>query len=391
MERVHSLLGPSSSNIWLNCTRAPRFAAKFEKKQSDYADEGTLCHDIATDLTNYRLKRLPKKEYLTRLSDHKSHRLYDIEMDRYSDAFANYVLEIYYGYRLKGWADIWIETKVDYSDIAPEGYGHLDVCILSPGRIDVIDLKYGKGVPVSAIVNPQLGLYAIGALNQAEFFDEFKDLTLHIFQPRIDNISVFNTTVEECRRWADGTVRKKAKLAYEGQGDFAAGSWCKFCAALPKCKAAADHHKSLAKHDFQLPYELTNDEVAEILLMGEMLINWFNSVKDYANAEARKGAKFPGFKLVNGKSNRRYKAGNENQIKAILKKAGYDVKAFEKYQLLGIGDMEKMLGPVKFDKLLGKYVEKPTAAPTLVPVDSKRESISGSEGAKTHFKDIQID
>jgi hypothetical protein len=391
MERDHSIFGPSSASIWLNCTPAARFGAKFEKKSSDYADEGTLCHDIAADLLNYRLKRLSKREYLVNLAAHRSHRLYDpFEMERHAEAFVNYVLEILYLYQQKGWADIYVETRVDYSHVVQEGYGHLDVAIISPKTIDVIDLKYGKGVPVSAIVNPQLGLYAIGVIEDQRFIDEFEKLNLHIFQPRIDNISVFNTTVQECIKWAQGTVKKKAALAFKGEGDFNAGSWCRFCAALPKCKTAADRHTSLAKLDFKLPYELDNDEVAEVLLLGETLVNWYTSVKEYATAEARKGAKFPGFKMVNGKSNRRYAEGKQEDIIKALKKAGYTDDQIKKSSLLGIGEMEKLLGDAGFTKLLGKYVVKPPGAPALVPETDRRSAMHGKAGAQNDFKTVKI-
>lgn len=391
MERDHSIFGPSSADIWLNCTPAARFGEKFEKGTSDYAEEGTLCHDIAADLLNYRLKRLSKREYLVNLATHRSHRLYDpFEMERHAEAFVNYVLAILYAYRQKGWADIYVESRIDYSHIVQEGYGHLDVAIISPKVIDVIDLKYGKGVPVSAIVNPQLGLYAIGVIEDQRFIDEFEKLNLHIFQPRIDNISVFNTTVQECMKWAQGTVKRKAALAYKGEGDYNPGSWCRFCAALPKCKAAADRHTQLAKLDFKLPYELDNDQVAEILLLGETLVNWYTSVKEYATAEARKGAKFPGFKMVNGKSNRRYAEGKQELIIKALKKAGYTDEQVKKSTLLGIGEMEKLLGDAGFTKLLGKYVVKPPGAPALVPETDRRSAMHGKAGAQHDFKTVKI-
>lgn len=390
MEREHSLLNPSSCSIWSNCTPAARFGEKFEKKSSDYADEGTLCHAIATDLLNYRLKRLDKRGYLVNLAMHRAHRLYDpTEMERHAEAFVNYVLGLYHSYQQKGWVDIYIEIRVDYDHIAPEGYGHLDVGIVSPKTIDVIDLKYGKGVPVSAIVNPQLGLYGVGLIEHQRFTDEFENLNLHIFQPRLDNISVFNTTVKECMKWAEGKIKKAALLAFKGEGEYNAGTWCRFCAALPKCKAAADRNTELAKYEFKIPYELDNDEVAEVLLLGETLVNWYTSVKEYATAEARKGAKFPGFKMVNGKSNRRYIDGKQEHIIKVLRKAGYSDEQIMKSALLGIGEMEKLLGGEGFNKMLGKFVVKPPGAPALVPETDRRSAMHGKAGAQNDFKNIK--
>lgn len=388
MEREHSLLNPSSAEIWLTCTRAPRFAAKFEKKQSDYADEGTLCHAIATDELNYRLKRLSKKEYLKRLGVSKQHRLYDKEMDGYAEGFVDYVLSIYETYLLKGWADIWVEEKIDYDHIAPDGYGHLDVAILSPKTIDVIDYKYGKGVAKSAIANPQLGLYAIGVIRAAQFIDEFEKVNLHIYQPRIDNISTYTNTVKEYTRWGETTVKKAATLAWKGEGDFRAGVHCRFCAAQPKCQEAANRHKALAEFDFKLPYEMDNDDVAEVLAIGESLLHWYTSVKEYATQEARKGAKFPGFKLVAGKSMRKFADGKEALIKKALINAGYTGSDFTKTQLVGFGELEKLLGKDGIDKIIGKFIIKPAGLPTLVPETDKRKAIHGTEGAQNDFKHL---
>ncbi len=391
MERQHALLNASSSNIWLECTRAARFAERFPKSVSDYALEGELCHSIATDLLFYRLKQMTKRVYLAKLAEHREHRLYDKEMDGYAEGFVNYVLEIYHTVKQNGWADIWIETRVDYGHIAPEGFGHLDVGILSSGRIDVIDLKYGKGVPVSAIVNPQLGLYAVGLIKAVEVIgEEFKDLHLHIYQPRIDNISVFHTTVKDCLHWAEGTVKRKAALAFKGEGDFVPGKHCRFCAALPKCKAAANRVGELNKYEQKLPWELSNEEIADALLLGELLDIWLTSIKDYSNAEARKGQKFPGFKLVRGKSDRRYIKDSDYEISQTLIKKGHTPEDIFVTKLKGIGEMERLLGPDGFKKLLGKFVEKPEGAPTLVPETDKRPAINGKDGILKAFKDIKI-
>jgi len=390
MEREHSLLNPSSANIWLTCTRAPRFAEKFEKKTSNYADEGTLCHSIATDQLNCRLGRLSKKDYQKQLAFHRDHELYKDEMERYAEGFVSYVLDLYYVYKQKGCVDIWIEKRIDYSHIAPEGYGHLDVCILSPSIIDVIDFKYGKGIPVSAIANVQLGLYALGVIEATLFYDEFEKVNLHIYQPRIDNISTYTNTVQEYIRWGNTTVKKAAQLAYNGEGDFRAGTHCRWCPAKINCKASTDYHTSLAKYDFKVPYEMDIEEIAEALLIGESLVNWYNAIKEYASEEARKGVKVPGFKLVAGKSMRKYADSKQEEIVKALLKAGYKKEQIEKSSLIGITEMTKLLGEGKLNKLLGKYIIKPPGIPTLVPESDRRKSINGKEGAKQDFKNIKI-
>jgi hypothetical protein len=390
MERQHSLLNPSSAEIWINCTRAPRFAEKFVKAQSDYADEGTLCHDIATDLLNFRLGRISKKNYNARLAFHRSNELYDKEMDGYAEAFVTYCLGFYDAAKLKGWAMIWVEERIDYGHIAPSGFGYLDVAILSKGTIDIIDFKYGKGIPVSAIRNKQLSIYAIGVLSRAQFIDDFSIANLHIFQPRIDNISTFVCTVIDLTEWAHTVVKQAGTLAFDGKGEFKAGAHCRFCAARPKCKAATDYHMQLAKYDFVLPYEMDNDDIAEVLLIGETLVNWYTAVREYATQEARKGVEFPGHKLVPGKSVRKFIEHEKENIVKTLIKNGYAKEDFLKTSLAGIGEMEKLLGKVKMVKLLSKFITKPTGAPTLVAESDKRKAISGTEGAKNDFKDIKF-
>lgn len=389
MEREHSLLNASSANIWLTCTRAPRFAEKFEKSSSVYADEGTLCHAIATDLLLYRLDRIGRKDYLKQLAKHRSHKLYQSEMDGFAEAFADYCIGIYDQHKTKGWAVIWVELKVDYSHVAPEGYGHLDVSIVAANTIHVIDFKYGKNY-VSAIANPQLSLYAIGVIEAATHFDELSNVTLHIHQPRIDNIDTYSNTVEEFTRWGNTTVKKAADLAFQGKGDFRPGVHCRYCAARPKCKASTDYHLALGKFEKELPYEMSDEDIAEVLAIGESLVQWYESVKEYARDAARKGKKFSGYKLVAGKSIRKYVEGKEVEISSRLRKEGYSTQQITKNQLLGIVEMEKLLSPGKFIKVLGKYVIKPPGIPTLVPETDKRSAITGTEGAKEAFKNLKI-
>lgn len=392
MERQHSLLNPSSSNIWSTCTPSARFAEKFEKKESDYAEEGTLCHFIATDLILFRLKRISSREYFSKLKLYKQHRLYQPEMLDYANQFADYVFAIYDIRKMQGPTDIIIEATVDFSGFVPDGYGHLDVSILTDDAIEVIDLKYGKGVSVSAIMNPQLLLYGLGAILSFEFFYTQRDLHLHIFQPRIDNVSIYNTTVKECLQWAESFIKPKAQLAFEGKGEYVAGSHCRFCAAAPRCKALHDHNLSLAKYDFILPHDLTNEQIAEALALGEELINWYSTLKEYANAEARKGANFPGYKLVEGRSVRRYKElKSYANLHGVLKSAGFlQSQYMELPKLIGITAMEKLLGKQRFEKLLSKFIEQPPGTPVLVPESNKKVAIHGIEGAKRDFKNIKL-
>lgn len=388
MERKHALLSPSGSYRWLNCTPSARYEERFVKGSSVYADEGTLAHDIAALRLNHFTGKVKNTTFQKQWAEFKAHELYQPEMDRYVDGYVEYVKEMYINLkRQQGWADLHTEIEVDYSHIAPEGFGHLDNAILSPGRIDIIDLKYGKGVPVSAVANPQLGLYAIGALRLFKFIDNFTVANLHIYQPRIDNISVDNNAVIDITRWAEGSVKKRAAIAFKGEGEFTPGSHCQFCAGRNRCAALATYHKSLAKYDFQNPDELTNEQIAEIFLQSAQFINWINSIRDYATDQAKSGKEFPGLKLVTGRSNRKF--ASEEPVVKVLAKAGYKPSQYRKFAALSIPELEALLGP-KFQKLLGKFVIKPEGAPALVPLTDKRSGIKGAEGAKADFKDLKL-
>jgi hypothetical protein len=387
MDRKHALLSPSGSHRWLHCTPSARFEERFEKGSSVYADEGTLAHDIAA-LHLFLFKGIMKKtEFQKKYAELRAHELYQPEMDTYVSRYVQYIKELYHTLKQKGWADLHIEIEIDYSYIVPEGFGHLDCAILSPGRLDIVDLKYGKGVPVSAIANPQLGLYAIGALQAFKFVDQFTDTYMHVYQPRIDNISVDRNSVTELTRWGEGSVKKRALIAFKGEGEFSPGSHCQFCAGRTRCKALADHHKSLAKYDFINPDELTNEEIAEIFLQSDQFINWINSIRDYATDQAKNGKEFKGLKLVTGRSNRKFL--NEEAVIKAMTKAGFKPEQYRKFAALSVPEIEKLLG-ARFDKLLGKQVIKPQGAPALVPLTDKRDPIKGAAGAKADFKDLKI-
>lgn len=388
MDRKHALLSPSGSHRWLHCTPSARFEERFVKGTSVYADEGTLAHDFAALYLNLYTGRIKKTAFQKQYDALRKHELYQPEMYGYVEGYVNYVKELYVDLkRKKGWADLHTEIEIDYSHIVPEGFGHLDNAILSPGRIDIIDLKYGKGVPVSAVANPQLGLYAIGALQLFKFVDDFKEVYLHIYQPRLDNISTDRNDTSDITSWGEGSVKRKALLAFKGEGEFKPGSHCQFCAGKNRCSALANYHKGLARFDFQNPDELTNEEIAEIFLQSGQFINWINSITDYATDQARNGKEFPGLKLVAGRSTRKFLS--EEEVVKALTKAGYKPSQYRKFAALSIPELEKLLG-LQFKKLLGKYVVKPEGAPTLVPLSDKRSPMKGKEGAKADFKDLKI-
>lgn len=392
-ERSHALLGPSGAERWMKCTPSARLTEKLPKTESDYAKEGTLAHDLATAKLLLRLKRITQLAYekeVTRVSAAVFLMGLDLkEMHSGTDAFVDYVIGAYQNRLKEGYARIVIEVRIDYAEWVPEGFGYVDVAVIHSKGIDVIDFKYGKGVKVDAELNLQLGIYGLGIYAEFELLHDFKDLELHIFQPRLDHISYFVWPLADLLVWAEGELKQQAALAHKGVGTFFAGKHCQFCGAKTRCKALADYSMEVAKLDFQLPELLTDGEIAVILLQAEVYINWINSVKDYALDQATKhGKNWPELKLVEGRSNRVFT--DESKVVKALTLKGYKPSQIYTTKLKNLTEIETTLGKDEFTKVLGKYVIKPAGKPVLVAASDKRASMKGPEGAKNDFKDITI-
>lgn len=263
-----------------------------------------------------------------------------------------------------------IEQKLDFSRWVPEGFGTGDCVIVADGTLSVIDFKYGKGVEVLAENNPQMMLYALGAL---ELFDGIYDIdtvSMTIFQPRRSNISEYTTSKEELLRWANEVLAPTAQLAANGDGEFKAGEHCRFCKVRTTCRKLAEYNLSLARYDFEPPATLDNLEIAAVLAKADELISWVTDVKEYALRQALSGVTYDGFKVVEGRSNRKYT--DENAVVNAVEAAGFD--PYE-HNVLGITAMTALLGKKKFNELLGGLIEKPQGKPTLVPMSDKRPAI----------------
>lgn len=372
----HALLSASSSHRWLHCPPSARLEEQFENTTSVFAAEGTAAHE----LSEHKLRSFLGIKSKRPISDFDSE-----ELESYTDVYVNFATELITEVRsICKDPIILIEQRLDYSCYVPEGFGTGDLIIIADGTLDIVDLKYGKGVIVSAEDNPQMKLYALGALNLFDSLYDIKRIRMTICQPRLESISTYEISVDELTNWAEAELRPKAQLAINGEGEFLSGEHCRFCRARKTCRARADEHLELAKFDFKLPALLSEDEIAEVLSEADRLSAWASDIFAYATDLAIcEGKQWTGFKLVEGRSNRKYsseesviKACNDNGITDIYTKS-----------LLGITAMEKLLGKKKFTSILGDLVEKPQGKPTLVPISDKRESIKINNTAEADFKE----
>lgn len=357
----HAVLSASSSERWLNCPPSARLCEDYEDKGSDYAAEGTDAHSLC----EFRLKQalgIPADDPIENLS------WYNEEMEDCAAGYAAYVSELLETAK-QTCADpvVMIEQRVDFSRWVKEGFGTADCIIIADGVLNICDYKNGQGCLVLAERNPQMMLYALGAL---EIFDGIYDIDtvrMTIYQPRKSNISVYEMDKADLYEWANSELTQKAQLAYEGQGSFSCGEWCRFCKAKAECRERAEANLALARYEFQTPALLADEEIADILGKVDALTAWASDVKEYALQQAISGTAFPGWKLVEGRSNRRYTS--EAAVAAAVEGAGFD--PYER-KVLGITAMQKLLGKSRFEELLAPYIEKPQGRPTLVRSSDKR-------------------
>lgn len=384
MPGKHSILSPSSASRWLVCTPSARLEAKAGDKSSVFADEGTLAHKLGELLILYRLHRIITKRYKAALADIVASEHYSAEMWDHCNDYADFVLERYNAAKaVDRCALLLTESKVNLRTWIPDAEGTTDNTIGTTGYIEVIDLKYGKGVPVDALENKQAMLYGLGALRVFDLLFDVNTVKLTIYQPRIDNISTWEISVDDLLDFGSTIVRPIAKIAYAGEGDFNPGKHCQFCKVKATCRANSVYRRSLARYDFKEPALLDDYEVSEVLRQVDSLVGWANAVKQYAFDKAMRGGVFEGFKLVSGRAVRKYK--NEKAIVRVLKAAGLtDAEIFSK-KLLGITEMTKLLGIEDFNRLIGDQLVRPAGKPALVPLEDSRPVFKSKPSAKDDF------
>lgn len=373
----HAFLSASASHRWLNCPPSAKLNAEAGNTTSEYARQGTDCHELCAYLVEKALGRDVQDP--TENLDY-----YDAEMQQCAEEYRNFVLEQIE--KAKSFCpdpQIMIEQRLDFSRWVENGFGTGDCVIVADEELQIIDYKHGVGVLVDSENNSQMMCYALGAI---ELFDGLYDIDriqMTIFQPRRDNISISTITKEDLLDWAENTLKPIAELAMNGEGEFKAGDHCQFCAVKATCRKRAEYNLELAKYDFAMPDTLEESEIAAILHKVDELTAWANDLKEYALKQAQSGVTYEGWKVVEGKSNRKFT--DEKKVAAVVEKNGFD--PYEK-KLLGITAMTTLLGKKKFEELLGKLVQKPPGKPTLVPESDKRPAMkTATESAKEDFKE----
>ena len=362
----HAFLSASSSHRWLACPPSALLCAKEADQSSAYAKQGSDAHELCEYLLLKALGHDPPDP--TENLDY-----YDAEMLSCAEGYRNFVMEqVEEARKLSADPLICVEQRLDYSRWVENGFGTGDCVIVADDLLHVIDYKYGLGVLVSAsgddgTGNSQLKCYALGALDTFGDLYDIRRIKLSIYQPRRENVDTFEMSVEDLLRWADDVLSPTAKLAFTGDGEFCAGDHCVFCKVKATCRARADYNMELAKYEFEKPAMLDDEEIAAILPMIDSLVSWATDIKEFALQQALSGTIYEGYKVVEGRSNRKY--SDETAVAKIVQDAGYD--PFEK-KLLGVTAMQRQLGKKKFQELLGGLLYKPPGKPVLVPTSDSR-------------------
>lgn len=375
----HAILSASGSHRWLYCTPSARLELEFENTTSEAAREGTAAHALC----EHKLKKFLKKRSKRPVSDYNSD-----EMEECTDAYAEFVMEQYEEAK-KSCKDpvLLIEQKLDFSCYVPEGFGTGDCIIISDDKLHIIDFKYGQGILVEAEHNPQMMLYALGALEIYDALYDIKEISMTIFQPRRENVSTWTISIEELKAWAEEELKPKAQMAYDGEGEYLPGEWCTFCKAAVKCRARAEEKMKLARMEFKMPPLLTDAEIEEVLTVLPDLTKWANEITAYATEAAiHHGKEWNGFKVVEGRSNRKYR--DEQLVAEAAKEHGYT--DIYRQSLIPMTEMQKLMGKSAFEDILGDLIYKPPGKPTLVPNTDKRPAMNVTN-AENEFNEIMED
>lgn len=375
----HAILSASSSHRWLHCLPSARLELEFDNTSGTAADEGSAAHA----LSEHKLKKALHIRSKRPISDYDSD-----EMEECTDAYVDFVMEqVELARNSCNDPIILIEKRLDFSCYVPDGFGTGDCLIISDDRLHIVDFKYGMGVLVDAVDNPQMKLYALGALEIYDSLYDINEVSMTIFQPRRENVSTWTVPVEDLKSWAEEELKPKAVKAYNGEGEYIPGEWCTFCKAAVRCRARAEEKLKLAQTEFKMPPLLTDNEIEEILFILPDLTKWANEITAYAtDAAVNHGKEWNGFKVVEGRSVRKYKDEDAIAEKAVA--SGF--KDIYRKSLIPMTEMQKLMGKTKFEEILGDLIYKPPGKPTLVPNSDKRPAMNIAD-AKNEFNEIMED
>lgn len=391
MSENHALLSPSAAARWLNCTLSPRLEATLPEKTSEYAMEGTLAHSVCEVTAKLHFKKIKKATYTATVKHLKQDTLWNDEMLATAETYAGHLLERAIAFKREPY--ITFEVKVDISDYVPEGYGRCDCVIFGNDTLIITDYKHGKGVPVSAKNNPQMMLYALGALKlyRPLFGNAIKNVIMCIDQPRINSYECWSCTTDELLTWGE-SIKPIAQMAFMGLGEYKIGEWCRFCRANGQCKAQAqqqisalddfnpttlaDGNGAVVKTENIPPSVLTPEDIGEVLKRGKSLVAWYKTVEEHALEVLLNGGLIPGYKVVEGRSNRAWT--NQDAAMELLQQAGYDRAILYDNVPKTLAQLEKIIGSAKFNELAGQFIIRPQGKPTLAEEQDPRKSFNSA-------------
>lgn len=374
--RKHAKLPPSSAERWINCPGSIALTEDLPAgPSSPYADEGTIAHLIAENKLMLAADMRTKKEYKKIDTEARQSEYWCGEMEEATDFYRDSVLEIWH--KAGASAELMVEQQFKLDKWVLGSFGTSDAVVISDNTIEVVDLKYGKGIRVEAKANPQLRLYGLGAADLFSDLYEFDTVRMTIIQPRLDHISTEEMPLRELLTWAEDVVKPRATMAAEGTDYRSCGDWCRWCPAKAICRTRAEYNLELARYDFADPGILADAEIGDILRRADELQKWASDVSDYALQQAIAGKHFNGWKLVEGRSVRKY--ADDQKVVEALQAAGYPEAALYERKLYGITAMEKIVGKKKLTETLGELIIKPAGKPVLVPESDKREAINDAK------------
>lgn len=375
----HALLSASSAHQWMHCTPSARLGENAPDKTSEYAEEGRLAHSIAELKLRKKFEVMTQRTYTARLNKLKKDHRYSPELDTITDTYLEYVTELAMIYPSR--PAVVVEQQVEFSRWVPEGFGTSDCIILGSQRMDVVDFKAGRGVAVDAERNPQMMLYALGALEAYSMLYDIQDVRLHIVQPRVSSTpSTWETTAESLLKWADAEVKPLADLAWKGEGETTPGDWCRFCRVKAQCRARADQYAML--EDFAaIPGPLLSDaEIGERLTQAKGLTQWAKDLEAYALAACLEGRELPGWKVVEGRRTRAF--DDPDAAFGDIVAAGVDEAMLYERRPLTLSQIEKIVGKTRFAEIAGAHIVKSPGKPTLAPASDKREPYAVTTAAQ---------